>query len=140
RVGDRYVVEAMRKAGMNVGGEPSGHVILSDYSTTGDGLVTALQVLSVIGGEQRPASEVCAAFEPVPQILENVRLQNGDPLEDQSVKAAIEAGEARLGSTGRLVIRKSGTEPLIRVMGEADDLSLLQEVVGSICKEIERAA
>lgn len=138
-VGDRYVMEEMRAGGINIGGEPSGHVILSDYATTGDGLITALQVLAVIAGEKRKASDVCRKFTPYPQLLQNVRFKGASPLEDESVKAAISAGEARLGDAGRLVIRKSGTEPLIRVMGEGEDDALVKSVVGDICAIVEKA-
>lgn len=140
KVGDRYVVEAMRAKGMNVGGEPSGHVILSDYATTGDGLVTALQVLAVVASEGRKVSDVCHKFDPFPQLLQNVRYCGGNPLDAESVKAAIKAGEGKLGKSGRLVIRKSGTEPLIRVMGEAEDSSLVNSVVGDICAAVEKVA
>jgi len=139
KVGDRYVVEAMRAKTMNVGGEPSGHIILSDYSTTGDGLVTALQVLAVVAGEGRAVSDVCRRFEPAPQILKNVRYSGGAPLENAAVKAAIAAGEAKFGKAGRLVIRKSGTEPLIRVMAEGDDPKLVAAIVDEICAAIEKA-
>ena len=139
KVGDRYVVEAMRANGMNVGGEPSGHVILSDYATTGDGLITALQILSVVASEGRKVSDVCHKFDPFPQLLQNVRYQGGDPLADENVKAAIKAGEDKLGKTGRLVIRKSGTEPLIRVMGEGENGDLVKAVVGDICAAVEKA-
>ncbi len=132
KVGDRYVVEHMRAHGLNVGGEQSGHIVLSDFSTTGDGLVTALQVLACIKRQNRPASEVCRMFEPVPQLLKNVRFSGGKPLESDTVKAAIEDARNRLGKTGRLVIRPSGTEPLIRVMAEADDRSLVENVVNDI--------
>ena len=127
KVGDRYVVEHMRAHGLNVGGEQSGHIVLSDFSTTGDGLVTALQVLACIKRQNRPASEVCRMFEPVPQVLKNVRISGGKPLENDIVKAAIEDARNRLGNTGRLVIRPSGTEPLIRVMAEADDPSMVEK-------------
>ena len=139
QVGDRYVVEEMRAKGMNVGGEPSGHVILSDYATTGDGLVTALQVLAEIAGGGRKVSDVCRNFEPFPQLLQNVRFKGGDPLASAGVKAAIKTGEEKLGKSGRLVIRKSGTEPLIRVMGEAEDARLVKSVVGEICVAVEKA-
>lgn len=139
KVGDRYVVEAMRAKRMNVGGEPSGHIILSDYSTTGDGLGTALQVLAVVAGEGRKVSEACRNFEPVPQLLKNVRVTAGAPLENAGVKSAIAAGEKRLGDSGRVVIRKSGTEPLIRVMAEGDDQKLVAAVVDDICVAIEKA-
>ncbi|HXI87608.1 MAG TPA: phosphoglucosamine mutase [Parvularculaceae bacterium] len=139
-VGDRYVVEAMRQKGMNVGGESSGHVILSDYATTGDGLVTALQVLAVIAEEGRRAGEACRNYEPFPQILKNVRIKGGDALADAGVIAAIKAGEGRLGKSGRVLVRKSGTEPLIRVMGEGADEKLVKSVVADICKAVEKAA
>ena len=140
KVGDRYVVETMRAKGMNVGGEPSGHVILSDYATTGDGLITALQVLAVVAEEGRKVSDVCDMFEPYPQLLENVRFAGGDPLTGAEVKAAIKNGEQKLGEKGRLVIRKSGTEPLVRVMGEGEDAGLVKSVVGEICSAVEKAS
>ncbi len=139
-VGDRYVVEHMRKHGYNVGGEQSGHIVLSDFTTTGDGLVTALQVLSVVVGTGRPVSEVCKRFELVPQLLENVSYANGAPLECDMVKSAIDAGLARLGQNGRLVIRPSGTEPVIRVMAEGDDERLVSQVVGDIVEAVRKAA
>jgi len=139
KVGDRYVVEHMREHGLNVGGEQSGHVILSDFSTSGDGLVTALQVLAHIKRLDKPASEVCRKFEPVPQLLKNVRISGGRPLEAASVKAAIADAEGRLGDTGRLVIRPSGTEPLIRVMAEGDNPDLVRDVVDSIVGAITDA-
>ncbi len=139
KVGDRYVVEAMRARGMNVGGEPSGHVILNDHSTTGDGLITALQVLAVVAREGRAVSEACQVFEPTPQILRNVTVKAGAPLEAAGVKAAIADAEARLGVNGRLVIRRSGTEPLIRVMAEGVDEALVRRVVADICAAIEAA-
>jgi len=132
RVGDRYVVEHMRAHGFNVGGEQSGHIVLSDFSTTGDGLLAALQVLACLKRQDRPASELCRKFEPVPQLLRNVRFAGGKPLEAAPVKAAIEDARSRLGKTGRLVIRPSGTEPLIRVMAEADDPGLVEKVVEEI--------
>ncbi|WP_159586162.1 phosphoglucosamine mutase [Chelativorans xinjiangense] len=132
KVGDRYVVEHMRANGLNVGGEQSGHVILSDFATSGDGLVTALQVLACIKRENRPASEVCRKFEPVPQVLKNVRISGGKPLDRAPVKAAIAEAQSRLGESGRLVIRPSGTEPLIRVMAEGDDPDLVHAVVDDI--------
>ncbi len=138
-VGDRYVVEEMRASAMNVGGEPSGHVVLSDYGTTGDGLVTALQVLAVVASEGRAVSDVCRKFDPFPQLLKNVRYKKGDPLSDAGVAAAIKAGETKLGKSGRLVIRKSGTEPLIRVMGEGDNAELVRSVVADICAAVEKA-
>ena len=137
KVGDRYVVEAMRAGEMNLGGEPSGHVILSDYATTGDGVITALQVLAVVAEQRRKVSDVCSLFEPFPQLLENVRFTGGDPLSTPAVKDAIAKGEAALGETGRLVIRKSGTEPLIRVMGEGEDAALVEKTVLSICDAVK---
>ena len=139
-VGDRYVVEHMRKHGYNVGGEQSGHIVLSDFTTTGDGLVTALQVLSVVVGTGKPVSEVCERFEPLPQILQNVRYADGSPLDQELVKQAIDLGLKRLGSQGRLVIRPSGTEPVIRVMGEGDDERLVHQVVGDIAEAVRKAA
>ena len=117
KVGDRYVVEHMRAHGQNVGGEQSGHIVLTDFSTTGDGLVSALQVLACVKKADKPVSEVCRKFEPVPQLLRNVRFTGKEPLEQPAVKAAIEDSRDKLGQTGRLVIRVSGTEPLIRVDG-----------------------
>lgn len=138
-VGDRYVVEQMRKDGYNLGGEQSGHIILSDYATTGDGLIAALQVLAVIAQTGKRTSEVCHVFEPVPQLLKNVRYKNGFSLDHGPVKKAIAAGEAKLAEAGRLVIRKSGTEPLIRVMAEGDDRTLVHAVVDDIVAAIEGA-
>ncbi len=139
-VGDRYVVDHMRKNGYNVGGEQSGHIVLSDYATTGDGLVAALQVLSVVQTWDKPVSEVCARFEPVPQVLKNVHYTDGEPLNDSKVVASIEEGRQRLANSGRLVIRASGTEPLIRVMGEGDDESLVRSVVDDIAATVRSAA
>ncbi|MCA3638957.1 MAG: phosphoglucosamine mutase [Hyphomicrobiales bacterium] len=139
-VGDRYVLEHMREHGFNVGGEQSGHIILSDYSTTGDGLIAALQVLAVVQKEGRPVSEVCRRFEPLPQILKNVKTAGGQPLKDAGVSAAIETIRASLGKGGRLVIRPSGTEPVIRVMAEGDDRDLVARVVDDICAVITKAA
>jgi phosphoglucosamine mutase len=139
-VGDRYVVEHMREHGYNVGGEQSGHVVLNDFSTTGDGLIAALQVLAVLAESGLRASDAAHLFEPMPQILKNVRFRPGaKPLENQEVASAIQAGEARLGNNGRLLIRKSGTEPLIRVMGECDDEKLVNTVVSDIVRVIEKA-
>jgi phosphoglucosamine mutase len=135
-VGDRYVVEKMRSLGCNLGGEQSGHIILSDYATTGDGLIAALQVLAAIVQTGKHASEVCRVFEPVPQLLRNVRFGHGRPLETARVKRAIAAAEARLGKEGRLVIRNSGTEPVIRVMAQGEDESLLTGIVDDICATI----
>lgn len=140
KVGDRYVLESMRGKGYNVGGEQSGHIILSDFTTTGDGLVAALQILAVVKAEGRPVSEVCHKFEPVPQLLQNVRFQRGKPLEDKHIKQLIADSEARLGQNGRLVIRESGTEPVIRVMGEGDDAGLVNAVVAEIVSAIGKVA
>ncbi len=139
-VGDRYVVEAMRAGDCNLGGEQSGHLIFKDYATTGDGLIAALQVLAVLVASDAPASQICDVFEPLPQILKNVRYHSEPPLETDAVKAAIAAGEAELAGTGRVLIRKSGTEPLIRVMAEGEDPTLVERVVDDICKSIAAAA
>jgi phosphoglucosamine mutase len=138
-VGDRYVVEKMRALGCNLGGEQSGHIILSDYATTGDGLIAALQVLAAIVETGKRASEVCRLFDPVPQLLRNVRFGSGAPLETRRVREAIADGEARLGAAGRLVIRNSGTEPVIRVMAEAEDQELIAALVDRICAAIRDA-
>mgnify|MGYP001392558660 CR=1 FL=1 len=140
QVGDRYVVESMRSGGHNVGGEQSGHIILSDYSTTGDGLIAALQVFSVIVKTGRPASEVAHRFDPFPQVLRSVSFNGTEPLENNEVKAAIAEGEAELVGNGRLVIRKSGTEPLVRIMAEAEDEGLVGGVVERIVEVIERVS
>ncbi|MEM6711737.1 MAG: phosphoglucosamine mutase [Pseudomonadota bacterium] len=140
KVGDRYVVERMRNEGYNVGGEQSGHIILSDFTTTGDGLVSALQILGVVARQERSVSEVCSRFEPVPQILKNVKFEGTSPLEDDTVQSAVEAAAARLGNQGRLVIRPSGTEPLIRVMAEGDDPDLVEALVDDLCDTLRRAA
>jgi phosphoglucosamine mutase len=140
KVGDRYVTEHMRAHGFNVGGEQSGHIILSDFSTTGDGLLAALQVLAEVKRAGRPASEVCNLFTPLPQILQNVKFKTGRPLEDNQVRKSIAEAERRLGNGGRLVIRPSGTEPLIRVMAEGDDESLLRSIVDELCGVISKAA
>jgi len=139
KVGDRYVVEHMREHGFNVGGEQSGHIILSDYATTGDGLVAALQVLAVIVQKGETASRACRVFEPLPQLLQNVRFGGGEPLNAANVKQAIAEGEAELKDSGRILIRKSGTEPLIRVMAEGEDKGQITSVVGNIVREIENA-
>jgi len=140
RVGDRYVLEEMRKSGCNVGGEQSGHIILSDHSTTGDGLVAGLQVLAALVEAQAPASALLCQFEPVPQLLKNVRFNGGaEPLETDSVRKRIAAAEAELEGRGRLVIRKSGTEPLIRVMAEGDDPALVERLVDDICEAVQSA-
>lgn len=137
-VGDRYVLEMMRAKGCNIGGEQSGHLILADHSTTGDGLVAALQVLAALVATGRPASEVLHLFDPLPQVLKSVRF-SGVPLERDNVKAAIADGEARLDGTGRLLIRKSGTEPVIRVMAEGEDKRLVTAVVDDICAAVKAA-
>ncbi len=139
-VGDRYVVEHMRKHGYNVGGEQSGHIVLSDFTTTGDGLVSALQILACVVATEKPVSEVCARFTPLPQVLKNVRYANGKPLDDTRVIKAIEGAKQRLGEGGRLVIRPSGTEPVIRVMAEGDDEQIVQTVVGDIVDAVKAAA
>jgi len=140
QVGDRYVVEHMRKHGYNLGGEQSGHIILSEFATTGDGLIAALQLLSVVKQMGKPVSEVCHKFDPVPQLLRNVRFAGGAPLEDEKVKSAIEAAKIRLGDTGRLVIRPSGTEPVIRVMAEGDDERLIEAVVNDVIEAVSKVA
>ena len=139
-VGDRYVVEYMRKHGYNVGGEQSGHIVLSDFTTTGDGLVTALQILSVVASSGKPVSEVCNKFEPLPQILQNVRFKRGKPLDDEAVRKVIDQSKTRLGDDGRLVIRPSGTEPVIRVMAEGEDEKLVGTVVKEIVSALKKAA
>jgi phosphoglucosamine mutase len=141
KVGDRYVLEEMRKSGCNIGGEQSGHIILADHATTGDGLVAGLQVLAALVEAKGPASELLRQFEPLPQILKNVRFNGGaEPLETDNVRKRIAAAEAELEGRGRLVIRKSGTEPLIRVMAEGDDPALVQRVVDDICEAVQSAA
>ena len=139
-VGDRYVLEHMRSHGYNLGGEQSGHIIMSDYTTTGDGLIAALQLLSVVKSQGKPVSEVCHCFEALPQILKNVRTKGGQPLKSDSVVTAIETAKQRLGGSGRLVIRPSGTEPVIRVMAEGDDRALVNEVVDEVVDALSRAA
>ncbi|HTM76120.1 MAG TPA: phosphoglucosamine mutase [Devosia sp.] len=140
QVGDRYVLEAMRSKGFNVGGEQSGHIILSDFTTTGDGVVAALQLLAVLKQQDREISEICARFEKVPQLLRSVKFKSGKPLTHKLVIQAIADGQAMLGAGGRLVIRESGTEPVIRVMGEADDAALVSTVVGQIEAAIREVA
>jgi phosphoglucosamine mutase len=139
-VGDRYVLEYMREHGYNLGGEQSGHIILSDYSTTGDGLIAALQLLAVVKRSGRTVSEVCHCFDPLPQILKNVRYRQGQPLADDKVVTVIEAARQRLGNHGRLVIRPSGTEPVIRVMGEGDDRDLVERIVDDVVDVLTRTA
>ncbi|HWT52214.1 MAG TPA: phosphoglucosamine mutase [Caulobacter sp.] len=138
-VGDRYVMQRMREGGFNVGGEQSGHLILSDLSTTGDGLIAALQVLAVMVQTGQPMSALGRQFEPVPQLLENVRFAGGKPLEAKAVKEAIADGEAQLNGAGRIVVRASGTEPLIRIMAEGDDPALVRKVVKSIVGAVKAA-
>ncbi len=140
-VGDRYVVEKMREGGFNLGGEQSGHLILSDYGTTGDGLFAAMQVLSIIRKSGRKTSEVCNLFAPLPQILKNVRYaKEARPLDNAEVKSAIASAEEALRKDGRLLIRKSGTEPLIRVMAEGADAKKIEKITGDLCAVIEKAA
>lgn len=138
-VGDRHVVERMRADGFNLGGEQSGHIVLSDYSTTGDGLIAALQVLAVLVESGQTSDELLSVFTPMPQLLKNVRYESGNPMEHASVKAAIGEAEERLNGTGRLLVRPSGTEPLIRVMAEGEREDEVREVVDELCAVIERA-
>lgn len=140
KVGDRYVVEYMREHGCNLGGEQSGHIILSDFATTGDGLLAGLQILSALIASGKPASQVCRKFEPVPQLLRNARFSNADVLDGNEVRSAIAAAEEALKGTGRLVIRKSGTEPLVRVMAEGDNQDLVEDLVNRIITSVETAA
>ncbi|HMQ20620.1 MAG TPA: phosphoglucosamine mutase [Sphingopyxis sp.] len=140
KVGDRYVLERMKSSGFNVGGEQSGHMILSDYATTGDGTLAALQLLAELVAAEKPASELLHQFDPVPQLLKNVRFAGGKPLDDARVAAAIAEGEAALDGRGRLVIRASGTEPVIRVMAEGDDAGQVEQVVDMICDAVRVAA
>ena len=139
-VGDRYVLEHMRAHGYNIGGEPSGHIIFSDYTTTGDGFVAALQLLSVIKRSDKPVSELCHRFEPLPQVMKNVRYQKGKPLENAGVRSAIASAEKKLGRSGRLIVRPSGTEPVIRVMGEGDDKILVESVVDDVVEALTLVA
>jgi phosphoglucosamine mutase len=139
-VGDRYIIEHMREGGFNLGGEPSGHIIMSDYATTGDGFVAALQVLAVVKKHGKPVSEVCHRYDPLPQVLKNVRYRNGKPLEDSKVKSAIEDAVQRLDGQGRLVIRASGTEPVIRVMAEGENQPFIEELVDGIVDALSKAA
>jgi phosphoglucosamine mutase len=135
-----YVLAHMRSHGYNLGGEPSGHIILSDHTTTGDGLLAALQVLAVVKKQQQPISKVCHRFDPLPQVLKSVRCKDGKSLESAKVRNAIKDGEARLDGHGRLVVRPSGTEPVIRVMGEGDDKVLVEEIVDGIVNALTEAA
>lgn len=139
-VGDRYVVEKMREGGFNLGGEQSGHIVMTDYATTGDGLLAALHFLAALADEGRPASEMVHQFDTVPQMLKNVRYSAGStPLDAENVRKVIAAAEARLNGSGRLLIRKSGTEPLIRVMAECEDEALLAQVVDDIVGAVQAA-
>ena len=140
KVGDRYVVEHMREHGFNVGGEQSGHIVLSDFTTTGDGLVAALQVLAAVQSSGRPVSQVCRLFTPLPQISKSVRIASAAPLELPVVKEAIADVKRDLGTGGRVVVRPSGTEPLIRVMAEGDDVAAVRRAVDQICTVLEKAA
>ncbi len=140
QVGDRYVAEHMRAHGLNIGGEQSGHLILSDFATTGDGLLAALQVLAVLVERGRGASEVCQVFHPLPQLLKNVRFSGTSPLLLESVQRDIKAAEARLNGCGRVLIRESGTEPLVRVMAEGEDKAVVSDVVDTLCDVIAQAA
>ena len=135
-----YVLDHMRSHGYNLGGEPSGHIILSDHTTTGDGLLAALQVLAVVKKQQQPISKVCHRFDPLPQVLRNVRDKGGKLLESVKVRNAIKDGEARLDGHGRLVVRPSGTEPVIRVMGEGEDKVLVEEIVEGIVNALTETA
>ena len=139
-VGDRYVLERMRTDGYNIGGEPSGHIILSDYTTTGDGFIAALQVLSVVKRHDKRVSEVCHRFEPLPQVMKNVRYRNGTPLQNAAVMSAIASAEKKLGQGGRLIVRPSGTEPVIRVMGEGDDKILVEAAVDDVVDALTEVA
>jgi len=139
-VGDRYVLEHMREHGFNVGGEQSGHIIMSDFTTTGDGFVAALQVLAVVQKQGQPVSKVCHRFDPLPQVLKNVRYKSGKPLENAKVRTAIKQAQAKLNGQGRLVVRPSGTEPVIRVMVEGDNKGLVEEVVDGIVEALTHAA
>ena len=139
-VGDRYVIEKMRQGGFNVGGEQSGHIVLSDFSTTGDGLIAALQVLAVLAAERKPASEATKLYTALPQIQENIRYRNGSPLDDAHVKSQIDAGTTRLDGKGRIIVRKSGTEPVIRIMAEGENERELREVVREIAAAVRDAA
>jgi phosphoglucosamine mutase len=140
KVGDRHVVEEMRRGGYNVGGEQSGHIILSDFGTTGDGMIAALQFLACVAESEKPASEVARVFEPLPQILRNVSFAKGQlPLDNAGVIASIADGERQLDGTGRLLVRKSGTEPLIRVMAEGEDSILIGRIVDNVAEAIATA-
>jgi phosphoglucosamine mutase len=139
-VGDRYVLEQMREHGYNVGGEQSGHIILSDFSTTGDGFVAALQVLAVVRRQNRPVSEVCHRFEALPQVLKNVRYQKSKPIDETQVSSLIKVAQEKLGRGGRILVRRSGTEPVIRVMGEGDDKALVEAAVDDVIEALTKVA
>ena len=139
QVGDRYVSAYMREHGFNVGGESSGHIVLSDFAATGDGLISALQILSTLKRGGRPASEVCRIFDPVPQIMESIEIKNANGfMENDQVVKLIDSARERLGKQGRLLVRKSGTEPLIRIMGEAENTALLHDVVGELADALSQ--
>ena len=140
KVGDRYVVEAMRQKGYNVGGEQSGHIVLSDFSTTGDGLIAALQVLAVLVQSGKSVSEVCHLFDPTPQVLENVKVTDPSAVDSESVVTAIKSAEKRLGNRGRVLVRRSGTEPLVRIMAEGDEESVIRAVVADIADAVRKSA
>ncbi len=140
KVGDRYVVECMRNKGYNLGGEQSGHIVMSDYGTTGDGLIAALQILRVLQKHGRPASEVLNVFEPFPQVLVNAKLNGHNPLENPAVKEAICDAENQLNGSGRLVIRPSGTEPVVRIMAEGEDTIMIKKLVDDLAVQVESVA
>ena len=139
-VGDRYVVEQMREGDFNLGGEQSGHIVLSDFGTTGDGLLAALQVLAAVKEAGKKVSEVCHLFEPFPQVLKNVTFKKGEPLKEKTVIDAISEAEGKIAETGRLLVRPSGTEPLVRVMAEGKDLALVNQAVDHVCDALEKYA
>lgn len=139
-VGDRYVVEEMRNSGINLGGEQSGHIVFSDYTATGDGLIASLQILCELISQGKKASELLNVFEPVPQYLKSVTFKSQQPLEDTSVKEAVEMADQKLNGSGRLIVRKSGTEPVVRVMAEGEDPGLIKSLVEDICSAVEKAA
>ena len=139
-VGDRYVVEHMRKHGFNLGGEQSGHLILKDFAPTGDGLLAALQVLHIIKHQELPASKALRLFEPLPQILKNVKYSGDNPLGNDTVRKEIEGAQQKFNGSGRVLVRESGTEPLIRVMAEGDDFEMVDTIVNDLCEVIEKAA
>ena len=139
-VGDRYLVQEMRNRNINLAGESSGHIVMSDFATTGDGLIAALQILAVQQASEQPLSKLAKIFDPVPQLLRNVPIGSDDPLQKNNVQAAINSAHKRLENRGRLVIRKSGTESMVRVMGEREDETLVHDVVGSVATAIEQAA